>query len=181
MLKMKTLAMAIAVLFFAGLNSTALQKDEPTKKLSAFIGKWDSEATFANGDKATSSLDCRWSPQGGFMLCEQIVHMGGAETRQMTVYSYDPKAGSYNYTTISVPGGKPSSGTVAIKGNIWTYDFSFDANGKITQIHNTNEFTDAKRKSLKLFHPMIAAFTGSRCWKERRTKSQISFLCALKL
>jgi hypothetical protein len=157
----KVLAVAIAILFLAGLNSTALQKDDATKKLGAFIGKWDTEATFASGDKATSSLDCRWSSQGGFMVCEQIVHMGGAETRQMTVYSYDPKGDSYNYTTISVPGGKPSSGAVAIKGNVWTYDFSFDANGKSTQIHNTNEFTDAKTEVFKV----VSSDDGGAHWK----------------
>lgn len=84
------------------------------------------------------------------MVCEQMVHMSSTETRQMTVYFYDPKADSYNYTTISVPGGKPSSGIVAIKGNVWTYDSSFESNGKTTQIHNTNEFTDSKTVVLKI-------------------------------
>ena len=156
----KVLAVVIAP-FLMGLNSTALQKDDATKKLGAFIGKWDSEATFANGDKATSRLECRWSSQGGFMVCEQIVHMGGAETRQMTVYSYDAKADSYSYTTISVPGGKPTSGMVAIKSNVWTYDFSFDANGKTTQIHNTNEFTDAKTEVFKI----VSSDDGGSHWK----------------
>src|SRR5579884_2616866 len=157
----QVLAVAITALLFAGLHLSALQKDDATKKLGAFIGKWDTEATFAGGDKATSSLECRWSSQGGFMVCEQIVHMGGAETRQMTVYSYNPKADSYNYTTVSVPGGKPSSGTVVIKGNVWTYDFSFDANGKTTQIRNTNEFTDAKTEVFKI----ISSDDNGAHWK----------------
>lgn len=151
-------AIAVIALFT---SSNAVQTEDPTKKLGAFLGKWQSEATFAGGDKATSSLECRWSPQGAFLVCEQIVRMGSAETRQLTVYSYNSKDSSYSYTTISVPGGKPTTGGVVIQGNIWTYDFSFEANGKTTQVHNTNEFTDAKTEVFKI----VSSDDGGAHWK----------------
>jgi len=151
-------AIAVIALF---ISSNAVQSEDPTKKLGAFLGKWQSEATFAGGDKATSSLECRWSPQGAFLICEQIVQMAGAETRQLTVYSYNSKDSSYSYTTISVPGDKPTSGSVVIKGNIWTYDFSFEANGKTTQVHNTNEFTNAKTEVFKI----VSSDDGGAHWK----------------
>ena len=73
----------------------------------------------------------------------------GGDHRQFTVYSYDGKTGNYSYTTLADPGAKPSSGGIAIKGNLWTYDSSFTANGKTTMIRTTNEFTDARLRSLK--------------------------------
>jgi hypothetical protein len=125
--------------------------DDPTKKLGAFVGKWETEGAFTSGQKTSTSLECRWSPQGSYLVCDQIVRMGAAgDHRQFTVYSYDGKTGSYSYTTLADPGAKPSTGGIAIKGNLWTYDSSFTANGKTTMIRTTNEFTDAKTEVFKV-------------------------------
>lgn len=125
------------------------QSDDPTKKLGAFVGKWETEGTFTGGQKTSTSLECRWSPQGSYLVCDQLVNMGG-EHRQFTVYSYDSRTGNYSYTTLSDPGAKPSTGGIVIKGNLWTYDSSYTANGKTTMIRTTNEFTDAKTEVFKV-------------------------------
>jgi hypothetical protein len=125
------------------------QSEDPTKKLGAFVGKWETEGAFTSGQKTSTSLECRWSPQGSYLVCDQLVKMAG-EHRQFTVYSYDSKTGSYSYVTLSDPGAKPSTGAVVIKGNLWTYDSSFTANGKTTMIRTTNEFTDAKTEVFKV-------------------------------
>jgi hypothetical protein len=78
------------------------------------------------------------------------VNFGGAEHRQFTVYSYDAKAGAYSYTTLADPGAKPTSGTIEIKGNLWTYNSSFEAQDKKTLIRTTNEFTDPKTEIFKV-------------------------------
>jgi hypothetical protein len=127
------------------------QSDDPTKKLGVYVGKWETQGEFAGGPKTSTSLECRWSPQGSYLVCDQLVKMGAAgDHRQFTVYSYDSKAGNYSYTTLSDPGAKPSTGTVVIKGNLWTYDSSFEANGKTTLVRVTNEFTDAKTEIFKV-------------------------------
>jgi hypothetical protein len=125
------------------------QSDDPTKKLGAFVGKWETEGAFTNGQKTSTSLECRWSPQGSYLVCDQLVNIGG-EHHQFTVYSYDSKTGNYSYVTLSDPGAKPSTGGIVIKGNLWTYDSSFTANGKTTMIRTTNEFTDAKTEVFKV-------------------------------
>ena len=125
------------------------QPDDPTKKLGAFVGKWETEGTFTSGQKTSTSLECRWSPQGSYLVCDQLVNMGG-EHHQFTVYSYDSKTGNYSYVTLSDPGAKPSTGGIVIKGDLWTYDSSFTANGKTTMIRTTNEFTDAKTEVFKV-------------------------------
>src|SRR5579864_5175753 len=124
--------------------------DDPTKKLGAFVGKWETEGAFTSGQKTHTTLECRWSPQGSYLVCDQLVNMGG-EHRQFTVYSYDSKSGKYSFVTLSDPGAKPVSGGITIKGNLWTYDdSSFESNGKKTLVRVTNEFTDAKTEVFKV-------------------------------
>jgi len=129
---------------------TSATADDPTKKLGVFVGRWQTEGTFTSGQKTSTTLECRWSPQGSYLVCDQLVNMG-SEHRQFTVYSYDSKAGKYSYVTLSDPGAKPTTGGITIKGNLWTYDdSSFTANGKTTLIRTTNEFTDAKTEVFKV-------------------------------
>lgn len=135
--------------------------DDPVKKLGAFLGKWKSEATFADLRNASADLECRWSPQGNYLVCEQHVKLSDREQRQLTVYSYNSKDGTYHYSTFSDPGTKPSDGTLDIKGSVWTYNFSFENNGKTTQIRNTNEFTNASNEIFKI----VTSIDGGATWK----------------
>jgi hypothetical protein len=132
-------------------QSTAASTEDPVKKLGAFVGKWETEGAFTSGQKTSTTLECRWSTQGSYLVCDQIVRMGAAgDHRQFTVYSYDSKGGNYSYVTLADPGAKPSTGGIVIKGNLWTYESSFTANGKTTMIRTTNEFTDAKTEVFKV-------------------------------
>jgi hypothetical protein len=182
-MRQKTLAplLTSAILLVANIYSSALQPnaaqpgtpqaksaqttvaapaDDPTKKLGAFVGKWETEGIFTNGQKASTTLECRWSPQGSYLVCDQLINMGG-EHRQFTVYSYDAKAGNYSYVTLSDPGAKPSTGGIVIKGNLWTYDSSFTSNGKTTMIRTTNEFTDPKTEVFKV----VTSEDNGATWK----------------
>jgi hypothetical protein len=135
--------------------------DDPTKKLGAFVGKWETEGAFASGQKTHTTLECRWSPQGSYLVCDQLVNMGG-EHRQFTVYSYDSKTGKCAFTTLADPGAKPTTGGITIKGNLWTYDdSSFTANGKTTMVRTTNEFTDPKTEVFKV----MASEDNGANWK----------------
>jgi len=129
----------------------ASQSEDPTKKLGAFVGKWETEGSFTSGQKTSTTLECRWSPQGSYLVCDQLVRMGAADQRQFTVYSYNSKAGNYSFTTLADPGARPTTGGITIKGNLWTYDdSSFESNGKKTLMRVTNEFTDAKTEIFKV-------------------------------
>src|ERR1041385_5484593 len=75
-------------------SAGASQAEDPTKKLGAFVGKWETEGSFTSGQKTSTTLECRWSPQGSYLVCDQLVRMGAADQRQFTVYSYKTKDGN---------------------------------------------------------------------------------------
>src|SRR6185369_15807992 len=41
-------------------QSKAVEGADPAKKLGAYVGKWETEGTFAGGPKISTSLECRW-------------------------------------------------------------------------------------------------------------------------
>src|SRR5262245_46659308 len=101
------------------------QTDDAGKKLGAYLGKWQSEST-RGSEKMTSDLECRWSPQQVFLICEQTIKSAAGDRRQLTVYSYNSKDNTYSYVTIAGPGAKPTSGKLEINGNVWIYPGSFE-------------------------------------------------------
>lgn len=121
-------------------QSPVADSQTATQKLGAFLGQWETEAVFM-GSKATSKLECRWSPRGNFLICEQLVTLTQGQQMQLTVYSWNAKEGAYTFSTFSNPGEAPSSGQVAIDGNRWTYSFSFEQDGKKMLLRTINEFT----------------------------------------
>ena len=148
---MRAVRMLVAGVLVAGLTSAyALQADEATRKLGAFLGKWKSEGTLAGGEKVLSNVECRWSPQGAFLVCEQTIQRSGGEARQLTTYSYSAKDNNYAYVTIANPGARPTSGTMEIQGKVWTYNFSYEANGKSVQTHISNDFTEPGTEKFKV-------------------------------
>jgi hypothetical protein len=158
----------IAIIMFAAFAgaSHAQQADADTpaatKKLGAFLGKWTTAATFASGEKATTELECRWSAQGYFLVCEQHVKLADRQQQQLTVYSYNANDHTYQYATFSDPGMKPSGGTVEINGNVWTYNSSFENHGKTTLIRNTNEFTGGGKTEV---FKVVTSEDGGKTWK----------------
>jgi hypothetical protein len=131
-------------------GQTGPSMDDPARKLSVLVGKWKTEGAFSSGQKTRTSLECRWSPSGYFLVCDQLVNLGGTDHRQFTVYSYDGKEKRYSYTTLADPGAKPTSGPIDIKGNLWTYNSSFEAQGKTTLIRTTNDFVDPRTELFKV-------------------------------
>ncbi len=145
-----------ALLLLTGISAPAqapvndAKTNDPRLKLGVLAGKWKTEGAFTDGRKTSSDLECRWSAQQDYLVCEQAVKFPEGEHRQLTVYSYNSADHLYRYTTIADPGALPNSGTVEINGPVWTYHSSFERNGKTTQIRTTNDFTVANAETFKV-------------------------------
>jgi hypothetical protein len=139
-----------AALTLQGVAAAPQSQNDPRLKLAVFAGKWKTEAALPDGKKITSDLDCEWSPQQNYLVCEQAVKLPDREQQQLTVYSYSAADHLYRYSTFADPGALPTSGTVEINGAVWTYHASLERNGKTMQIRTTNEFTSATTEELKV-------------------------------
>lgn len=155
------LLIAVATQVFAGAVPADKVDDSPVRKLSAFLGKWRTEGVFANGNKVTSELECRWSPQGQYLICEQQVQMGATQSHQLTVYSYNAKDSAYSYTTFQDSGARPSTGTLEINGYVWVYNSSFERDGKTVQVRNTNRFPNPRTEEFTV----ESSDDGGATWK----------------
>jgi Protein of unknown function (DUF1579) len=160
--RMATLALLTCMALLGRCLGANDSSGDPVKNLGAFEGKWHTEGTLANGDKTQSDMECRWTPQTRYLICDQQVNIGGTLSDQLTVYGYEPAAHNYYYSTFQERSFGPSTGTLQIQGNVWTYNSAFERKGKRTQIRTTNEFIDPKTEIFKV------AFSddGGSTWKE---------------
>ena len=154
--KSAILVLIIAIAFSATeIAQTAGTDDQTaTKKLGVFVGKWQSEGRmvetpFSHADKISSSIECRWSPQGNFLICEQMITDSAGKHNQLSIYSYNSKDGNYSISSMAGPGKQPWNGTVIINGNVWTYPGSFEAKGKKVEIRTTNDFSVPDTETFK--------------------------------
>jgi len=127
-------------------QSNSSDDQAATKKLGVFVGKWRSEGTrletaYSHADKISSNIDCRWSPQENFLICEQQITDSSGNHTQLSIYSYNSNEKNYTISSMAGQGKQPWNGTVVISGNVWTYPGGFEANGKKVTIRTTNDFS----------------------------------------
>jgi hypothetical protein len=133
------------LLFFATCSISALaQSSDAAKPLAAFVGHWEGGGKFnttamSTVGSVTSKTDCAWSTQGHYLVCEQTVVDEKGSHQQLTVYTPSDEGTDFTYYTIT-GSGSPFTGKVKIAGNTWTYDNSFEQDGKKTEVRTVNIF-----------------------------------------
>ncbi len=139
---------------FASVQAGSADEQAATKELGVFVGKWHSEGSFfdtpySKAGKVTSNVDCGWSPQSNFLICEQHITDSSGQHTQLSIFSYNSKDGNYTISSMAGPGKQPWNGTVIIHGDIWTYPGGYEANGKKVEIRTTNDFSVPGTESFK--------------------------------
>jgi hypothetical protein len=110
-------------------------------------GKWVGNGQFVDSDfsqanKASSVTKCEWSPDHIFVICDQDVVFGGTPMRELSIYSFAPKAGKYYFYGVSLGEEKPRNTALDISedGNRWLYTSSNAIKGKMVEFRTTNQF-----------------------------------------
>ena len=132
-----TLAVLLCSTLLAAQSATLQPRRAP---LAGYIGHWETsgkfyDTKFSKTHTVTSTLDCDWSPQGTYMVCEQLIHDDQGEHTQLTIYTPNPDGPDFTFYTFNKPGEKPFMGSLKIEGDTWTYG---PPPGQPSQFRTTN-------------------------------------------
>lgn len=139
-----------SLLLLCFLSTTLLAADtKPTADvLNRWVGgKWVGNAHFFDTEYSKAGTGggvstCVWSPNHIFVVCDQDAKDNGAATRSLSVYSFDPKNGTYHFYGLSPEGGRPRAGDVSISadGAHWEYLTKTEIKGKPVWFRTVNQF-----------------------------------------
>jgi hypothetical protein len=111
-------------------------------------GKWISDAHFFDTDYSkartgSSITTCDWSPDHIFVVCDQDVKDNGTPLRFLSVYSFDPKTGTYHFFGLSPDGDRPRTGVVSISPDAtrWEYMTKTTIKDKPVWFSTINQFS----------------------------------------
>lgn len=144
------LTITLLIAFTAASGAGPATRRDP---LSRFLGHWEgsgkfAETKFAPAHALTSTTDCSWSPQGSYLVCEQLIHENDATHTQLTVFMPDSSGDTFTFYSFNTPGQKPFQGSLTIKDNVWTYGPLPDAANSYPVFRTTNIF-QANSESFK--------------------------------
>jgi|SRR5579872_6196852 len=117
---------------------------EDLNSLNAYAGRWkgageSKDTPYSKAGPSGAETNCNWSPNHGFLICDQMVRNG--EGNDLSIYTYDEKEHSFAFYGISRGNPRARTTKLSIEGKRWTYSSEFENNGKRVQIRTVNEFT----------------------------------------
>lgn len=132
----------VAIAIFAQQTFAA---SDPIEVLHVYAGDWinniehfDTRFSRARTEHTRLKNDC-WGG-GSFYICRQVVD---GDEKALIVFTYDKKNGFYRSFPIQPGSEKAGSGTLFIAGNVWTFPWDDEDDGRQVHFRITNTFTDA--------------------------------------
>ena len=118
----------------------------PLSALSAYWGQWTGQgkildSPFGKAGDAGGETNCNWSPNHGFLVCDQKTHSPAGASNDLSIYTYNQKDHAYHFFGLSRNSGNVRSPKLTIEGNRWTYLSEFTGSGKHVRIRTINVFT----------------------------------------
>ena len=116
-------------------------------KLGAFVGTWKSEGEMKDSaySKAqpniTSEFTCQWSPNHGFMVCDQEVRSPNGINNDLSIYTFDESKHEYRFFGFGRNDARVRTPALTIEGNTWVYLGGFEDGSKHVRFRTTNVFT----------------------------------------
>jgi hypothetical protein len=113
------------------------------KKLDFLEGNWKAagqskETPYSSAAPLSSEANCAWSPNHGYMICDQMVERRDGKHNSLSVYTYDPGTKQYKFFGLDKD-ARPRTVILTWEGNTLTYPGEFDDNGKKVQMRTLNE------------------------------------------
>ena len=125
-------------------QKASVLKAEGIQKMNVFTGTWKSENDTLYKDRTSAIFNCKWSPNGKYLICDQIVSGKAGKTNNLAIYSFDSN-NHYQLSLVGIPGVDPFSIPVISKGDTLVYPGSYTSNGHKIYNQTLNIFTNYKK------------------------------------
>ena len=115
--------------------------------LGAFLGMWEGKGTskdsaYSKAGPNSAQTNCNWSPNHGFLVCDQIVHLpDGVTQNDLSIYTYNETDHSYAFYGLSKNNSRVRTPKLTIEEKRWTYSGEFEDHGKKIRFRTINDFT----------------------------------------
>jgi hypothetical protein len=143
------MTLLVLLLTAAGLRTIAQSANVLTgdglKKLDVFVGTWKAESIVDAGhpDAISATSTIQWSPNGRYLVADQLVTIKGKETNNLSIYTYNPEKGDYTLSLVGVPGMAPFSIGVLARGDTLFYNSEYMDGGKKVYNRTLNIFNSS--------------------------------------
>ncbi len=116
---------------------------EDLSSLGAYLGKWkgageSKDTAYSKAGTTTAETNCNWSPNQGFLICDQKVPTGN----DLSIYTYNEQDHTFQFVGLSRGSNRVRALKLVIEGKHWTYLSETQINGKRVQFRTVNEFTN---------------------------------------
>ena len=112
------------ILGLAGLGARAQTADPVAReRMKIWVGHWSDEVQiretpYSHAAHHRSDVQCGWSPDRGFMVCEYL-GLDGRRTDHLSIFTYNEAGRSYKHLGISQD-YKTLEEAANVDGNVWT-------------------------------------------------------------
>ena len=138
--------------FAASLSSCAfvprtLRRASELEKLGALLGHWNTSGEMKDTPyskartKSNDEMTCSWTPNHGFLVCDQIIHTLTETRNDLSIYTYNEKQHTFSFFGLSRNDTEARTTKLTIEGSLWTYFDESDEGGKHVQFRTTNQFS----------------------------------------
>ena len=139
----------------------------PTSTLGAFLGMWEGkgaskDSAYSKAGPNSAQTNCNWSPNHGFLVCDQIVHLpDGVTQNDLSIYTYNETDHSYAFYGLSRNNSRVRTPKLTIEDKRWTYSGEFEDNGKKIRFRTINDFTTPPQSPSAHPHKIIVGQVGN--------------------
>ena len=151
----RTAIHSMTILAAAALASAPLFAQGGLEALGAYAGVWQSkgvshDTAYSKAGNNSAETRCNWSPNHGFLVCDQTVHPpDGGTQNDLSIYTYNDSDGTYQFTGLSRGSSRVRNLKLTIEGRRWTYSSQFDAGGKTVHFRTVNEFVSPSKVTFR--------------------------------
>jgi hypothetical protein len=116
------------------------------EKLGVFLGHWRTTGEMKETPyskerkKSDDEMTCRWMPNHGFLICDQLIHRPQGTDNELSIYTYNEKDRAYAFFGVGRDEKEARTTQLTIEDNVWTYADESDEAGKRVQFRTINTF-----------------------------------------